>query len=108
MIPARVAFNGLVIDDPRSVLEGRLHHGPIPPPWPRVRFTLDDEGERASIAMLNVWIGANIGGRWATCVHTEPADAFARVVTLAFERDVDAVWFRLRGGEKAWLEDAQA
>lgn len=100
MIPATVRFTGLELD-PRPLLRGRVNLGPIPPTWRRVRFEVDHE---AALDKLNRWLAVTIAGRWAA--YGVPLRFGAHVIVVAFESDVDAVMFRLHGGETAWNTQA--
>lgn len=99
MIPEKVMFTSMVVDDPLSFLLGKVMTGPIPVEWLRVRFV--DE-KMASIKLLYLWLEKNIVGRYT--VTTFPQIGLgSRVISVAFEIDSDAVLFRIKGGEAVWM-----
>jgi hypothetical protein len=99
MMAAQVQFSNYTVN-PRDLLVGRVVAGPINPAWRRVRFEADHTaGVREQI---NRWLAANMNERWALSMTMM---RFGEVtVVVAFESDVDAVMFRLKGGETAWTE----
>jgi hypothetical protein len=100
MMPAQVRFSGYTVD-PRDLLLGRVVKGPINPAWRRVRFQVENP---AMLRWINRWLAANMNERWACYVVPLRFDDI--IVVIAFESDVDAVMFRLKGGETAWKDDA--
>lgn len=103
MIPDKVLFTDHEVD-PRTVLTPRkLFNRPIPAEWTRHQFMVPD-GYRLNLSLrtLDQWIETNLVGRWASSsLYTDEGDIF---IVVHFERQNDAVMFRLRDGEK-WYEE---
>src|SRR4051812_49148102 len=98
MLPTQVRFSGLDLD-PRDLLLGRVVSGPIDPTWRRVRFEVahgvGNGVGKHTIEPLNRWLAANLNARWAIYTVFRFANT---LIVIAFESDVDAVMFRLKGG----------
>jgi hypothetical protein len=93
--PNVVRFSGLEVEATK-LLEGRLHKGVIPIEW--IRLVTDSFAE-LSIDKLNRWLYKNIEGKWACYIiyRSYQNNRFF----IAFEKDTDAVMFRLKGGVSA-------
>lgn len=108
MMPEILQFAGLDVDPQVIVHPRRLRVGAIPESWQRVRFKVS-EGN-GSLFRIDRWIGVNIPGRWASYnMHllNEDTGEYETIVVVAFETVSDAVLFRLKEGERAWMEEAE-
>ena len=108
MIPEIVRFSGLDVDPHLIFQPRRLRVGLIPESWQRVRFKVS-EGN-GSLFRIDRWIGVNIPGRWASYsmrLLDENEGDYETIVVVAFETVSDAVLFRLKEGERAWMEESE-
>lgn len=100
MIPANITFHGGFTINPLDILRPRkVSSGAIPAEWPRVRFRVPTG---APLYNLDNWIIANLLGRYT--LYILPGEGGESICVLAFETSMDAVMFRLKGGERAWQE----
>lgn len=92
MTPLNVHFTGLSIK-PEDLIP-RIHRGPFPPDWTRVRFSVG----HATTRQINQWLTSHAEGRWAILItYTQ---GLGRECTVAFERKFDASVFLLSDGAK--------
>lgn len=99
MTPALVRFDGLEVD-PKKMLR-RRYHGPTPPEWTRYQFLIEDCFTDPEYHITD-WLKTNIGGRFTINSDTQVSGTF---VVIGFESSTDAVMFKMRGGEKAWMNN---
>jgi len=102
MIPDNITFSGGLTINPLDILRPRkVTGGAIPAEWPRVRFPTP---AGVTLFKLDNWIIENLTGRYT--LYLLPAEGGAEhICTVAFETSMDAVMFRLKGGDRAWRED---
>jgi hypothetical protein len=99
MTPEIVRFDGLEIY-PKKLLE-RRYIGPTPVDWVRYQYFLEDCFTDPEYH-LTEWLKNNIGGRFTINTDVNIGGSF---IVLGFESQTDAVMFKMRGGEKAWLKN---
>ena len=100
MIPATVKFTDLDLE-PITALEPRKKfQGTYPVEWIRHQWSLSFD-VAGDLKMLDRWLEANMLGRWGS-YRAYGTDTVKFVVL--FEQVTDAVMFRLKGGERAFLE----
>ena len=92
MSPKEISFTGLVIS-PRELVGNRIHQGPYPASWIRVVIDNDFPDEKK----IAKWVLENTDGRFGVCYQDR--------ATIYFEDDIDAIIFRMRGGDDVLTEN---
>ena len=92
MLPRTVDFTGLNID-PLAFFNQRGNRAVIPCDWQRIYFSSDSWIPKIKI---NRWLFANIQNDWVSYTATLYGKG---LIAIAFENEIDAVMFRLQGGE---------
>ncbi len=87
MIPQSVSFTGLEISHKDMALF-RVHPGPIPPTWAVIEGSFGFFGMQKMVE----WLLENVDGRFGIIPGYPLGFVF-------FESDIDAVMFRLKGGD---------
>lgn len=87
MIPETVSFTGYKVFPPETAIM-RVYNGPIPATWTVLRV----ETEYYTQKSLETWVLDNIDGRFGYMVNYPN-------VYIYFEKEIDAVMFRLKGGD---------
>lgn len=87
MIPETVSFTGYNVY-PRETAIMRVYHGPVPAAWTLIRV----KTEAYSHSTLESWLLENIDGRFGLLINYP-------YVHIYFENEIDAVMFRLKGGD---------
>jgi hypothetical protein len=92
MTPETVAFTGLELN-PREMMWSRVVPGPYPADWQRIVIKTPDFNTRP----LTEWLLENVNGRFGIIV------AYPQVA-LFFEDMHDAILFKLKDGNDAWMD----
>jgi hypothetical protein len=100
MTPPVVKFTGLDFD---PALLRKEFMGAAPAKWLRHQFKIEGiYTDNANAYDLKEWMHNNMAGRWSLQAASILSGT---LILLAFEKDTDAVMFRLMDGETAWRED---
>ena len=93
MMPTSVAFTGLEIE-PDELTFYRRHDGPIPQLWTVVEVDMAKYPDRNTI----IWLMENVSKKFNIQVGFPTG-------FIGFECEVDAVMFRLKGGDALFSEN---
>jgi hypothetical protein len=94
MLPQSIQYTGLSLN-PREMIWSRVVEGPYPAHWARIVVRVEGFNQRP----LTQWTLENTNGRFGLIQQ------FPKIV-LYFEDTNDAILFRLKDGQEAYLDGA--